>query len=116
MLIKNIETVNASDVVMDGARDVKVRVVFGPADQAPTFAMRIFELAPNGHTPLHSHPFEHEVLILDGDIALVTDSGEKPVRKGDAILVMPDEQHRFKNRSDSESARFMCLVPIAYQK
>jgi quercetin dioxygenase-like cupin family protein len=116
MIIKNIETVSASDVVMDGAKDVTVRVVFGPADQAPTFAMRVFELAPGGHTPLHRHPFEHQVLILDGDIALVTDAGEKPVQKGDAVLVMPDEQHRFKNRSDSKRARFMCLVPIAYQK
>lgn len=116
MIVKNIDTVNASDVIMDGAKDVKVRVVFGPADQAPTFAMRIFELAPNGHTPLHRHPFEHEVLIIDGDIALVTESGEKPVQKGDAILVMPDEQHRFKNRSGSQPARFMCLVPVAYQK
>jgi len=101
---------------MDGARDVKVRVVFGPADKAPTFAMRVFELAPGGHTPFHTHPFEHEIVLLDGDIAVVTEQGDKPLQTGDVVLVPPDEKHQFKNRSDKNGARFMCLVPVAYQK
>ncbi|MCE5184915.1 MAG: cupin domain-containing protein [Planctomycetaceae bacterium] len=116
MLIKKINDVPATQVQMEGAKDVKVRVIFGPADKAPTFAMRIFELAPGGHTPFHAHAFEHEAVILEGDIALVTDSGDKPVQKGDMVLVMPDEKHQFKNRSTNAAARFMCLVPVVYQK
>lgn len=116
MLIKKISDVPPQDVKMDGAKDVKVRVLFGPADNAPTFAMRIFELAPGGHTPFHTHPFEHEVVILDGDIAVVTESGDHLVEKSDVVLVPPDEKHQFKNRSNAKPARFMCLVPIAYQK
>jgi quercetin dioxygenase-like cupin family protein len=116
MLIKNLNTVGAAEVNMEGAKNVKVRVIFGPADNAPTFAMRIFELAPAGHTPFHTHGFEHEAVILDGDIVLVTENGEKPVQKGDMVLIMPNEQHQFKNRSATQPARFMCLVPIAYQK
>lgn len=116
MLIKKVNDVSATDVQMEGARDVKVRVVFGPGDKAPTFAMRVFELAPGGHTPFHTHEFEHEVVILDGDIAIATEQGDKPVQKGDMVLVMPDERHQFKNRSGTNTARFMCLVPIAYQK
>ncbi len=116
MLIKKIDDVPLQDVTMEGAKDVKVRVVFGPADDAPTFAMRVFELAPGGHTPLHTHPFEHEAMVLDGDIAAVTEYGERPLDQGDVLLIAPDETHQFKNRSDSKPARFMCLVPIAYQK
>jgi quercetin dioxygenase-like cupin family protein len=116
MLIKKISDVPLQDVNMEGARDVKVRVVFGPKDNAPTFAMRVFELAPGGHTPFHTHPFEHEAVVLDGDIAAVTENGEKPLNKGDMLLIPPDEKHQFKNRSDTHSASFMCLVPIAYQK
>jgi quercetin dioxygenase-like cupin family protein len=116
MLIKNANDVPAVKVEMDGAQGASVRVIFGPADKAPTFAMRIFELAPGGHTPFHTHAFEHEVVILDGDIAITTDSGDKPVQKGDMVLVSSNEKHQFKNRSNTASARFMCLVPIAYQK
>ena len=100
---------------MEGAKDVKVRVLFGPADNAPTFAMREFEMAPGGHTPFHTHPFEHEAMLLDGDISVVTEDGERQLQKGDVILMPPDEKHQFKNLSATEVARFMCLVPIAYQ-
>ena len=116
MIIKNIDDVPLQDVKMEGAKDVKVRVLFGPADNAPTFAMRVFELAPGGHTPFHIHPFEHEAVLLDGNIAVVTEDGDRPLKQGDVILVPPEEKHAFKNMSDSNSARFMCLVPIEYQK
>ena len=116
MIIKKIDDVPMQDVNMEGAKDVKVRVVLGPADNAPTFAMRVFELAPAGHTPFHTHPFEHEAIILDGDIAAVTEQGEQPLDKGDVLLIASNEKHQFKNRSDTKGARFMCLVPIAYQK
>jgi quercetin dioxygenase-like cupin family protein len=116
MIIKNIDEVPLQDVNMEGAKDVKVRVLFGPADDAPTFAMRVFELAGGGHTPWHTHPFEHEAILLDGDIAVVTEDGDRPLRKGDVILMPPEEKHQFKNLSGTKDARFMCLVPIAYQK
>ena len=63
MLIKKIDEVKAKAVEMEGAKDVTVRVLFGPADGAPTFAMRVFEVAGGGHTPYHEHPFEHEVNV-----------------------------------------------------
>ena len=116
MIIKKIDGVPMQDVYLEGAKDVKVRVLFGPADEAPTFSMRVFELAPGGHTPFHTHPFEHEAVILDGDIAAVTEQGEKPLEKGDVLLIMPGDKHQFKNLSNTQGARFMCLVPIEYQK
>jgi quercetin dioxygenase-like cupin family protein len=116
MIIKQPQDVPAVPVQVEGAKDVKVRVLFGPQDKAPTFAMRIFELAPGGHTPLHDHPFEHEVMILEGRVGVVSAQGTKPVNVGDVLLVMPGETHQFKNLSDTQPARMMCLVPVAYQK
>ena len=81
MIIKNIQDVAAQPVKMDGARDVTIRVLIGPQDNAPTFAMRLFELAPGGHTPFHDHNFEHEVIVLDGEIAVLTTYGPKPLQK-----------------------------------
>ena len=115
MIIKHRHDVPAVDVSMEGAKDVQVRVLLGPDDQTPTFAMRVFDFAPGGHTPYHDHPFEHEILILSGNITIVTPEGEQPVRVDDVIYVAPNETHQFKNRSGSEPASMMCLVPIAYQ-
>ena len=116
MLVKKIKEVPAAPVEMEGAENVSVRVVFGPKDEAPTFAMRVFEFDKGGHTPYHSHPFEHEVIILDGEILAVTKKGEIRLNVGDVLMVMPDEIHQFKNISDSNSASIVCLVPVEHQK
>ena len=116
MIIKHPQDVAAVPVQTEGAKDVKVRVLFGPQDKAPTFAMRIFELSPGGHTPLHEHPFEHEIMVLEGRIGAVSPQGVRPVDVGDVLLVMPGEVHQFRNLSDTQPARMMCLVPVAYQK
>jgi len=115
MIVKAQKDVEKSPVTMEGADKVCVQVLLGPADHAPTFAMRIFDLEPNGHTPFHSHPFEHEVMILEGDIVVTTTQGDVRVKVGDVLLILPEEKHQFRNRSDATHARFMCLVPIAYQ-
>ena len=39
MQIKKIQDVPATEVEMEGAKGVKVRVLFGPKDGVPTFAM-----------------------------------------------------------------------------
>ncbi|HOQ05972.1 MAG TPA: cupin domain-containing protein [Anaerohalosphaeraceae bacterium] len=116
MIIKNIENVPAEAVQMEGAKDVKVRVIFGPKDKAPTFAMRLFEVGPGGHTPFHQHNFEHEVVVLAGEVAVVREDGAVPLKVHDALLVAANEVHQFRNLSSSMPARFLCLVPIAYQK
>lgn len=116
MIIKYLEEVPAEPVQMEGAKDVKVRVIFGPKDKAPTFAMRLFEVGPGGHTPYHQHDFEHEVLVLAGDVAVVTSEGPVSLKVNDALLIAANEVHQFRNLSHSVPARFLCLVPIANQK
>ena len=63
-----------------------------------------------------NHPFEHEVVVMQGNIALVQEDGETPITVGDAVLVTPDEKHRFRNASDTEPAKMLCIVPVEYQK
>ena len=82
----------------------------GLPEGAPNFALRRFTLKPNGETPLHSHPWEHEVYVLGGGGAVVTQEGETPLHPECAVLVMPDETHCF--RSGHEGLQFLCLVPL----
>ena len=115
MIIKNPKDVPAVDVEMEGVKDARVQVLFGPHDNAPTFAMRIFTLGPGGHTPYHDHPFEHEVMILNGQLGVTTPDSVIPVHPGDVLLIHPGETHQFQNLSITDTAEFMCLVPIAHQ-
>ena len=92
---------------------VTMRTVIGPDDGAPVFNMRVFEVEPGHVTPHHSHWWEHEVFILDGEGVAVQDSGETALSKGSVILVEGNEMHCFRNTGDSV-LRFICLIPFQW--
>ena len=110
MKVKRAEDVDAAAVEMQGASGVALRMLIGPDDGAPNFNMRMFEVAPGGHTPSHSHAWEHEVYVLTGQGAVRTPDGDHAVTGGHCVLVPPDEQHQFVN-TGAEALRFLCLVP-----
>jgi len=94
----------------EGASKVSVRWLITREMGAPNFAMRLFEVEPGGHSPLHNHPWEHEVFILEGEGLVVGGKEEKKLKAGDAVFVAPSEQHQFKNNS-KKKLKFLCLVP-----
>jgi quercetin dioxygenase-like cupin family protein len=110
MKITNFRDVEAQAVDEPGASGVTVRWLISEKDGAPNFAMRLFEIEPDGHTPYHQHEWEHEVLILKGTGSLVTEEGSSPLSKGDALFVPGEEKHQFKNASQ-ETLIFICVVP-----
>lgn len=93
-----------------GAKDVKVRWLIKKEDDAPNFAMRLFEIQPGGHTPRHSHQWEHEVFILEGECTVSLEHKEKQVNPGYAILIPPNKTHNLKNTGE-KTLKFLCLVP-----
>ncbi len=95
----------------DGVPGVTVRWVIGKKDNAPNFAMRIFEIEPGHSTPYHQHEWEHEVLVLDGEGTVRQKDGESRIGNGSVIFVHGMEMHQFSNRGESV-LRFVCLIPI----
>ena len=110
MKINHSEMIEEKPVDMEGAADVTIRWLVSSADGAPNFAMRQFEVAPGGHTPYHSHPFEHIVYVVSGTGAVMEGDQEHPLVAGDVIFVQPDEEHQFLTRGP-DPMRFLCLVP-----
>lgn len=94
----------------DGAEGVQVRWLIDEKSGAPNFAMRHFEVAPGGHTPLHSHAREHEVFGLSGEGVVVGANGEKPFRAGVYVYMPPHEKHQFRN-TGAEPLTMLCMVP-----
>lgn len=112
MKVTHYEQVKSEPVEMEGADGCSVRWLIGDADGAPNFAMRQFEVAPGGHTPRHTHPYEHEVFVLEGEGVVYEGDTEHPLRTGDVVYVKPDEVHQFRNTSDAP-IKFLCLIPNA---
>jgi len=98
-------------VNVEGAEGVAIRVLISKEDGAPTFAMRLFELEPGGATPLHAHPWEHEVFVLAGSGAVWREGADVPVEEGTAVFVPAEEKHCFKN-TGTRTMRFLCMVPV----
>ncbi len=99
-------------VNMEGAKGVEIRQLISKADGAPTFAMRMFEIEPGGHTPLHRHPHEHEVFVLEGAGTFVHEGRNYPITREDVVFVPGDSEHCFKNTGNA-LLRFLCLVPLS---
>ena len=95
----------------DGSSKMRIRWLITKEMGAPNFAMRLFEIDPEGYSPYHKHSWEHEVFILEGEGTIRSEKGDRKFRKGDAIIIMPEEFHQFKNTSQ-ETVKFICLVPF----
>ena len=108
--LRHYSEVPLEEVTMEGARGASIRWLISEKDGAPNFAMRMFEVAANGHTPFHTHSWEHENFIISGEGVLVTEEGEKPFKEGDIIYVPPFYKHSYKNTGDSVM-KFLCMIP-----
>jgi quercetin dioxygenase-like cupin family protein len=102
--------VKADEVSESGAEGTKIRWLITKDDGAEHFAMRYFEMLPGGHSPHHSHKWEHEVFILDGECLVVCGDQKKKASAGHAILIPPNTTHHFRNEG-KDTLKFLCLVP-----
>lgn len=110
MKIQNSNEIEEIEVTMAGAKNAKMRLLISDKDGANKFAMRMFTVEPDGHTPFHFHDYEHEIYVLDGRGVLRGEDGEHPFTAGDVIFVKPNEKHQFRNVGEA-AMKFLCLIP-----
>ena len=97
-----------ADAKGNAAEGTSMRVLL----DGPNFAMRVFTVRRGGHTPSHTHPWEHEVYVLSGKGTAegAGDDAMLEISEGDAVYVAPDEVHSFVNAGEDEF-RFICVIP-----
>jgi len=110
MKILHCQDIAAEPVTTEGAQGVTIRWLITKKDGAPGFAMRLFEIAPDGGTPLHDHGNEHEVFVLEGEGCVWREGREIPLKPGNAVFVPAGERHCFRNTGRS-AFKFLCMVP-----
>lgn len=112
MKIEKSSNVPSNPIEMEGAKDVAIRWLISLDDGADNFVMRMFELKPGGCTPLHVHPHEHEVFVIEGEGIFVYEGKKHKFCRDYVIFVPGNKEHNFKNTGDS-ILRFLCLIPAA---
>lgn len=112
MIVEHQQDIEAEQVEMEGAENVTIQWLIDDTRGAPTFAMRRFVVGPGGHTPLHDHPWEHEIYVLRGEGALVDEDGEEHSLSPSRFAYVPaGETHQFKNVG-SDDFVFLCMIPL----
>ncbi len=94
----------------EGASKLCVRWLITKDMGAKNFAMRLFEMESGGYSPLHSHDWEHEVFILEGEGTVVAGTEKMHFESGNAVFVPPNEKHQFRNTGKNR-LKFLCMVP-----
>jgi quercetin dioxygenase-like cupin family protein len=116
MKINNNDDILATEVKMDGAKDVKMKILIGLNEESENIIMRHFIIAPGGNTPFHQHNYEHVVKIESNKGIAVDENGNgHEVRKGQSLFVKPNELHQFRNPF-SEDFEFTCIIPNPNKK
>jgi quercetin dioxygenase-like cupin family protein len=97
-------------VLIEGAAATRMRLLIGADDGAATFHMRHFEISPGGHTPHHTHDYEHEMLVLRGTGIAKSPQGDRPLGPGCVVWVPANEKHQLRN-TGTEPLEVICLIP-----
>lgn len=115
MHITALEKVKKTVPQMEGAEAICKQIPISKEDGTPNFSFRVFTIEPGGHTPFHKHAFEHLNYVIEGAGVVLEGKQEHPVKKGDFIMVLPNETHQYKNTSPTGSMVIICAVPKEYE-
>lgn len=112
MKVVNLDNIQSQAVEFNGKTisGVSIRWLIKKDDGAPNFAMRYFEMQPYTEIPQHTHSWEHEIFILDGECEITVDNVSKSVYKNSAVFIEPNIEHSYKNNSD-KVLKFLCIIP-----
>ena len=101
-----------AEVFGDEAPGTSIRwLIDDDHDGAPVYALRMIEVEPGGHTPRHSHPYEHENFVVEGQGRVLINGEWQPLQAGDVVYVPADMEHSYEN-SGQITFKFLCGIPV----
>jgi quercetin dioxygenase-like cupin family protein len=115
VIVRKVKDVPPADLGSDeDMKGVELLPLITEREGAGHFAMRLLRVAPGGYTPLHEHPWEHEVYVFRGSGEVVAGDGSLPIVPGTAVFVPAGDRHRF--RAGVEGLDFLCCIPLSGPK
>ena len=109
MHIGHIKDVEKGDIPVEGIKGTKIQWLLSKKENVPHFYMRFITLEPGGVIPLHSHETIHEMYIVKGKGAVLSEDGETQFEEGNFIYMPSQEIHGTRNTGDEE-LQFICVI------
>lgn len=109
-VVRGIREVAVEPLTGEGVRDVTRRVLVSPEEGWQGWVMRLFEIAPGGHTPRHAHDWPHINFVAAGRGELHIDGDDFGIATGSSAFVPAGAVHQFSNRGDGPLS-LVCIVP-----
>jgi quercetin dioxygenase-like cupin family protein len=101
-----------AEIFGDTAPGVTIRwVIDEQHDGAPNYALRLIEVGPGGHTPEHTHAFEHENFVIEGQGKVRIGETWHDVTAGHVIFVPAGTLHTYVNAGPGPF-KFLCGIPV----
>jgi len=92
----------------EGSSKLKIRWLNNEGSR--NFAVRHIEIEPDGYSPYHNHPWEHEIFVLEGSGTAFGEKRVESISVGDLISIPGEEIHQIKNTGRS-TLRILCMIP-----
>lgn len=107
--VKNYDEID--NIPMDGG--ASIRWLITHKDNAPNFSMRLINVPSGSNTPFHSHSYEHEIYVVDGEMEVTIGDEKYHALTDNFVYVPPDIHHGMKAIRDT---KIICVVPIKAAK
>ncbi len=108
---KPIEAFPAQAVHDEGASGATIRWVISEVDGSDNYSLRVIELAAGGNTPHHSHWFEHQNYVVEGEGTVTIGDTVYPVKAGDVIFVPGDVRASVPQQPAQPRSSFCAASP-----
>ena len=106
--MKIVSYKDLEDQEVKGSSRLKIKWL--NTEGSSNFAVRHCEIGSGGYSPHHSHAWEHEIFVLEGNGVVLGDKETKSIKTGDSVSISVNEIHQIKNNS-KKPLRILCIIP-----
>ena len=79
------------------------------ASDAQTFSVGLSHFLPGGGVEMDATPLEKVYVCTEGEITIVTESGEATLRRYDSIYLAPNEARSIENRTNMPASMIVVM-------
>jgi quercetin dioxygenase-like cupin family protein len=111
MYSTSVRSVAAIRFLEEGSRNVKMKQLIRREDGARKTSLHELIIGKGGHSALHRHEWDHQLVVTEGRGLLILEGKRIPLRPGSVLLVQANEEHQFLQRGD-KPFHFLTVTPI----
>lgn len=107
--VKNYDEIEK--IPMEGG--AAIRWLITHRDGAPNFSMRLINVPAGQNTPFHSHNYEHEIYVIEGEMEATIGNEKFHASEDNFVYIPPNEHHGMRAIRD---LKIICVVPVSAAK